>query len=222
VAHNNDWLPTSRENKLTMARSWVAAIKGVTGRRWGMPEELVMDFEKTVSHADDEFFRPKKERTVGTNALLKDAFVKLTAKMRNMKKRYFFVPPLTEADLAVLGLHPHDNTPTPVGKPVGKFEAKISYTSSGALQVNIIPDADSASHPKSNFGYRIYYGVYAHGDTPPTTGKDLRNIKFSHHKRLTFTFEPEDKAKTAYFCIRAENGKGDEGEWGDLSSAIIP
>jgi hypothetical protein len=39
---------------------------------------------------------------------------------------------------------------------------------------------------------------------------------------LVFTFEPEDKGKTAYFCIRGENGKGDEGDWGDLSSAIIP
>ena len=222
MTRNSDWLPSKREEQLTMARSWLAAMKGETNRRLRFNEEFVQEFYNTVSKADDEFFRPKKERTVGTNAMLKEAFAKLTTKMRYIKKRYFFVPPLTEADLAVLGLHPHDNTPTPIGKPVGKFEAKISYTSSGALHVNIIPDADGASHPKSNSGYRIYYGVYAHGETPPATGKDLRNIKFSHHKKLTFTFEPEDKSKTAYFCVRGENAKGDEGEWGDLTSAIIP
>jgi hypothetical protein len=217
-----DWLPASREARLEMARSWLGSMEGGAGRRWGMSEEFIANFRKTVAKADDEMFRPKKDRTVGTNVLLKEAFAKLTERMRDIKRRWFLVPPLTHADLAVLGLRPHDDNPTPIGKPVGKFEAKISYTSSGALQVNIIPDGDSASHPKSNSGYRIYYGVYAHGDTPPATGKDLRNIKFSHHKRLTFTFEPEDKAKTAYFCIRGENGKGDEGEWGDLSSAIIP
>jgi len=243
MTRNSDWLPSKREEQLTMARSWLAAMKGETNRRLRFNEEFVQEFYNTVSKADDEFFRPKKERTVGTNAMLKEAFAKLTTKMRYIKKRYFFVPPLTEADLAVLGLHPHDNTPTPIGKPVGKFEAKISYTSSGALHVNIIPDADGASHPKSNSGYRIYYGVYAHGETPPATGnsgyriyygvyahgetppatgKDLRNIKFSHHKKLVFMFEPEERGKTAYFCIRAENGKGDAGEWGDLSSALIP
>jgi hypothetical protein len=205
-----------------MARSWLAAMKGETNRRLRFNDELVQEFNNIVSKADDEFFRPKKERTVGTNATLKEQFEKLAAKMRYIKSRYFFVPPLTDADLAVLGLHPHDNTPTPIGKPVGKFEAKITYTSSGALQVNIIPDAGGTAHSKSNFGYRIYHGVYAHDDTPPASGKDLRESRFSHHKMLVFTFEPEDRGKTAYFCIRAENGKGDAGEWGDLSSALIP
>jgi hypothetical protein len=205
-----------------MARSWLGAMKGETNRRLRFNYEFVQEFNNIVSKADDEFFRPKKERTVGTNATLKEAFAKLTEKMRDIKKRYFFVPPLTEADLAILGLHPQDTTHTPIGKPVGKFEAKITYTSSGALQVNIIADADSAAHSKSNFGYRIYHGVYASGDTPPATGKDLRESRFSHHKKFVFTFEPEERGKTAYFCIRAENGKGDAGEWGDLSSAIIP
>jgi hypothetical protein len=205
-----------------MARSWLAAMKGETNKRLRFNEEFVQEFYNIVSKADDEFFRAKKDRTVGTNALLREAFAKLTARMRYIKKRYFFVPPLTEADLAVLGLHPQDTTHTPIGKPVGKFEAKISYTSSGSLQVNIITDGESASHSKSNFGYRIYHGVYAQGDTPPASGKDLRESQFSHHKKLVFTFEPEERGKTAYFCIRAENGKGDAGEWGDLSSAIIP
>jgi hypothetical protein len=219
---SSDWLPSKREAQLAMARSWLGAMKGETNRRLRFSEEFVQEFYNTVSKADDEFFRAKKDRTVGTNALLKEAFVKLTTKMRYIKKRYFFVPPLTEADLAVLGLHPQDTTHTPIGKPVGKFEAKITYTASGALQINVIPDSESAAHSKSNFGYRIYYGIYSSQETPPATGKDLRLSKFSHHKKLVFTFEPEDKSKTAYFCIRSENGKGDTGEWGDLSSAIIP
>jgi len=219
---SSDWLPGKREEQLAMARSWLAAMKGETNRRLRFSEEFVQEFNNVVSKADDEFFRPKKDRTVGTNVLLKEAFEKLTTKMRYVKNRYFFVPPLVNADLAVLGLHPHDATPTPIGKPTGKFEAKITYTSSGGLQVNIIADDESALHSKSNFGYRIYHGIYAPRETPPATGKDLRESRFSHHKKLVFTFEPEDKGKTAYFCIRSENGKGDAGEWGDLSSAIIP
>ena len=219
---NKKWLPSKREEQLTMARSWLAAMKGETNRRLRFNEEFVQEFYNTVSKADDEFFRPKRDRTIGTNVLLKNAFEKLTAKMRDIKKRYFYIPPLTEADLAVLGLHPHDTTPTPIGKPTGKFEAKITYTASGALQINVIPDSESLAHSKSNFGYRIYHGIYAHGETPPATGKDLRESRFSHHKKLVFTFEPEERGKTAFFCIRAENGKGDAGEWGDLSSAIIP
>jgi hypothetical protein len=42
---------------------------------------------------------------------------KLTAHMRDIKRRYFLIPPLTEADIISLGLKPHDPHPTPSGQP---------------------------------------------------------------------------------------------------------
>ena len=63
---NTDWLPSLRENKLTMARSWLAAMKGETNRRLRFSEEFVQEFYNIVSKADDEYFRAKKDRTVRT------------------------------------------------------------------------------------------------------------------------------------------------------------
>jgi hypothetical protein len=37
--------------------------------------------------------------------------------MRDIKRRYFLSPPLTEADLAALGLKKHDPVQTPSGEP---------------------------------------------------------------------------------------------------------
>jgi hypothetical protein len=38
---------------------------------------------------------------------------------------------------------------------------------------------------------------------------------------MRFNF-PGDSGKTAYFCIRYENAKGDTGDWGPVFSAVIP
>jgi hypothetical protein len=66
---------------------------------------------------------------------------------------------------------------------------------------------------KTNYGYRVYYGVNEQGEAPPPTGKYLRLSKFTRQKKTLFTFEPEDAGRTAYFCIRYENSRGEPEPW---------
>jgi hypothetical protein len=124
--------------------------------------------------------------------------------------------------LILLGLKPKDTTPTPVADPTGFATATVRYLQKGTLELHIRHLESTPMNAKANYGYRVYYGVYAAGETLPEMGKDLRESRFTRQKKMLFTFEPEDSGKTAYFCIRYENSKGKAGQWGQLFSAIIP
>ena len=51
------------------------------------------------------------------NQQCKDTFDALVKVMRDIKARYFFLPPLDNSDLVFLGLKPKDTILTPVGPP---------------------------------------------------------------------------------------------------------
>jgi hypothetical protein len=75
---------------------------------------------------------------------------------------------------------------------------------------------------RANYGRKVYYGLYADGDTPPATAEDLPKNRFTRRKKEIFEFSPADVKKTAYFCIRYENSKGEAGPWGPMITAVIP
>jgi len=217
-----DWLPWKQEERLEMAKNWLVLMKQKGKLAWKMEQELLDEFEDAVTFAQDEFFRPKQNRTAGTNVQLRQAFEKLAAQMRDIKKRYFYVPPLTEADIVNLGLRLKDDTPTSVSIPTGQAEGDISYLGGEQLMMRIRRVEGTPLDGKAEYGHKIYYRLYAHGETPPAIGKDLHENVFTRQKKYLFRFGQEDKGKTAYFCIRYENSKGEQGPWGPMFSAIIP
>jgi hypothetical protein len=56
----------------------------------------------------------------------------------------------------------------------------------------------------------------------PKGGEDLPFSKFTRRKKELMDFAQEDSGKTAYFCIRYENAKGEPGHWGPMFNAVIP
>jgi hypothetical protein len=89
---------------------------------------------------------------------------------------------------------------------------------------------------RSGAGFRVYWGVMPHGgaDLPAAasskrelmnisvSGEELPFSRFTKRRRERFDFDAADSGKTAYFCIRIENAKGEPGPWGTLFSAVIP
>lgn len=216
-----DWLAKNRGAMLKMAQNWSVQI-GLKGKvSWRIEEDKIAEFEEAVASAQIEYARPKTSRTVTTNAQLKTSFVNLAKIMRDIKRRYFLLPPLTEADIASLGLKVNDKIPTPVGRPEGKVDVKVCYTVDGNLQILFSSRSENVDANKSKYGIRVYYDAIAHGETMPKSGKDLRRSKFTRRKKIVIEFEPEDKGKTAFISAQFENSKGDAGQWGDMVSAII-
>ena len=218
---NADWMPTKKEDKLTMSERWLE-YGGENFEAWNIPPAAFTKLNAASLAAKNANSVPASIRNAMTNATLKTAFIELTAQMRDMKKRYFYDPPLTATDFAALGLKMKDTEPTPVADPVGLATANIKYPNAGALELHIKHLDSTPTDEKANYGFRIYFGVYAFDETPPASGKDLHESKFTRQKKMLFTFEPEQSGKIAYFAIRYENSKGKAGQWGGLISAIIP
>ena len=130
-------------------------------------------------------------------------------------------PLVTDLDRERLGITIYDTIPTSIADPTGQADAKITYPGRTQLMLHI-QHVDGTFDRKTNYGCRVYFSTYAHGETPPASGKDLRESKFTRQKKMLFTFQPADSGKTAYFVIRYENSKGSTGPWGPMFSAIIP
>ena len=221
MTQKTDWLPWNKNERLAMGKNW-DRIVAENADAWNVPEEIRTKLSHAIIVAEGENATPVGERNAVTNARLQAAFDELAAVMRDIKKRYFYNPPLTDADILSLGLKPKDKEPTPVGEPTGQPQANIILTRRAQLTVQIVPDETEQTDKRVNYGCRIYYGIYPAGETPPVSGMDLRHSMFTRKKKELFTFLPTDSGKTAYFSIRYENSKGKAGPWGPMAQALIP
>jgi hypothetical protein len=225
------WLPARREGILTMAKDWVAVLH-VRGVSWNITEahmaelgELTADAEAALAAASGE-----NTRNHVTVTRCAEAFKALEAFMRDLKKRYFFSPPLDAADFASLSLHSPDTVKTDVPVPALEAVADIAYPAPHLVELkNIRPLGEGADDPRAEAGARIHFGVLDAPDarnkwriaSPPATGDDLPHSRWSRHKKEVFDFEG-DSGKTAYFCLRFENTKGQPGPFGPILQTVIP
>jgi hypothetical protein len=197
----NDWLSSKKEDQLAMVLHWLE-YGGENCEAWNIPQAAFTKLNAAYLAAKNANSVPAGMRNAMTNATLKTAFAELTAQMRDMKKRYFYEPPLTATDFAALGLRMKDSLPTTVAKPLGQAEADVEYLGAGVLQLRIRHVEGTPADAKADYGYKIHYGVYADSDTLPANGRDFSRNKFSRRKKVVFEFAPADAKKTAYFCIK--------------------
>jgi hypothetical protein len=104
-----------------MAKEWLPVMTA-NAAAWGIPPAVLTEFGVLIQTADTALITAKNKttRTPVATAQCREAFEALTAKMRDIKKRYFLTPPLTEADYIALGLKLHDSTPTASGTPTAQ------------------------------------------------------------------------------------------------------
>ena len=225
---NSDWLPRRRETQLAMAESWGEVISENI-ETWKIPPATLTKFAAAITAAMNEHRLPINARTAVTNARLKMAFSELTAQMRDIRRRHFFIPPLDEADFAALGLRPKDTTPTTVPPPAIPVTGKLSFPAVGMVEMREISAAGEKSDVRSKHGVRIYYGIMGEPSetdkfrisSRPTTGDDLPHSVFTRRSRYRFDFTGEN-GRAVFFCMRFENSKGETGPWGKIISAFIP
>jgi len=236
MAKSSDWLPGSRTEQLAMARRWnnVLAEKAAA---WSVPTAVVNNLLLLTADADDAIQRAgSSERNTVINQQVRTAFGALTDKMRDIKRRYFFIPPLTEADWVSLGLKLHDTNPTNIGAPTSVVAAEISYPHKNALSLVITPVAGLGYDDRPEWGFRIYYGVLPQTSDiseemkierqylrrEPLNPEELTKGHFTRRKRDVLEFNYDNSGMKCFICIRYENSKGDAGPWGPMASSFIP
>jgi len=218
---SSDWFPKNRNAQIEMGKGWYQLFSN-NEEFWKVPEELVNSLGERIIAVDVEMALPKAERNAVSNARLKMAFDEFTKVMRDIKRRFIFSPPFTDADMIALNLKPIDREPTPVGDPTGQAEATIIFPGRAQLMLIMNHVAGTQRDPRSYYGYRIHYGIYSQSETMPESGPQLGQSRFTRRKKLLFNFLPADTGKTAFFSIRYENSKGAAGPWGPMFSALIP
>jgi hypothetical protein len=216
-----NWLPGTRDGQLAMAKEW-ATVLHARGVSWNISEAQIGELEDLTEDAETTLNTAKNEatRTPVATAACRGAFRALESYMRDIKKRYFYEPPLTDADMAGLGLKPRDTTHTPSGTPAAQVTVETYLVGRHELGVKIVYVTGSPDDA-ANKGYRIWYSVVGHGETPPATPGDLRQSFFTKRKKDVIEFDFADSGKTAYFAVQIEND-GKKGPWGPLVPALIP
>jgi hypothetical protein len=220
-----------------MAKKWIQVL-GTKAQDWGVPPAEVTALTTLAASADTILTKAmSSERNQVITAQCKEAFDGLTEKMRFIKNRYFFSPPLEASDFSLLGLQGPDAKPTPIPEPTSQAEGDVSRPGVHLLELRLRPVPGSAPDPhRSDYGYRVYWGVMPPAGATveaatgpkrelmrsPVSGKELPHSRFTRRKKELFDFDQEDSGKTAYFCVQYENAKGDQGPWGPLFSAVIP
>jgi hypothetical protein len=204
-----------------MARDWKTVMAG-SAAAWSIPADVLTALDTLFQAAEGALAAAQNEttRTPVANAQCKAAFGSLGRKMRDVKRRYFLEPPLTDADLVSLGLKPHDSTPTTSGTPTAQVTIETFLVGRHELGVKIVYVTGNPADP-ANKGYRIWYSVIAPGETPPTNPEDLRKSFFTKRKKDVMEFDFGDSGKICYMAVQIEN-QGKKGPWGPLVSALIP
>ncbi|MDR1126997.1 MAG: hypothetical protein LBL06_02590 [Treponema sp.] len=230
MAKRTDWFPGPRESRITMAKDWLAAlVAGATA--WDIPAKAVQDLTAKIAAAETLLEQDlSTEKTAITTAKTKAAFDDLEAFMRDFKRRYFLVPPLTNVDLVSLGLKPQDKTPTPESEPTAQPEADLAFPGVHLVELKNIRPANGPQHGDgSDCGVRVHYGLTGEPTTQykfrvqdvPISGNDLPYSEWASRKKVLFNFDGES-GNTVYFCLQYENTRGKTGPFGPILKAVIP
>ena len=204
-----------------MAQEWLGVIE-TKATAWNIPADVPKELTALVASAAAALAASRNEttRTPVATAQCREAFDALTARMRDIKRRYFLTPPLTDSDYIALGLKPHDAKPTPSGTPTA--QAKVETYLAGRHQLGIkILYVSGQSDDSANKGYRVWYSVLSPNDPPPASPDDLRKSFYTSRKKDLIEFDFGDSGKTAWFAVQIEND-GKKGPWGPVVSALIP
>ncbi|MDR1127642.1 MAG: hypothetical protein LBL06_05895 [Treponema sp.] len=221
MARYADWLSVSRDGQLFTALAWLKVLAD-HATEWNIPANVHTELAALTAAAKTALEQAQNEttRTPVATAQCRTAFAALAAKMRDIKKRYFYVPPLSDVDLVSLGLKPHDSTPSPSGKPTAQVTIGTFLAGRHELGVKIAYVTGSPAD-RANKGYRVWYRVAVAGETPPTDPEELGKSFYTRHKKDVIEFDFGDSGKMVYFAAQVEN-EGKKGPWGPLVSALIP
>jgi hypothetical protein len=226
-----------------MAQNWISVLNRKS-QTWGINSTVEVKLESLFEKAQDSLYAARQsERNAALNQQVRTAFGDLSDYMRDIRRRHFFMPPLSQADWVSLGLRLPDTTPTTIGPPTSVVSAEIAYPHKNALSLYITPINGTRYDDRADWGFRIYFGVLPqatpHSDTPgsiteemmierqylrrvPQNPEELPASHFTRRKRDLIEFPYDNSGKQCFICIRYENGKGDKGPWGPMVSSFIP
>jgi hypothetical protein len=188
-----------------MAKNWVLILTD-QGAAWGIPEAVIMGLSGVTAAADGVLAAAMNEstRTPVVTAHCREIFGHLEDAMRDIKRRYFFIPPLDEAAIIALGLKLHDNVPSHSGVPTAQVRVETYLVGRHELGLKIVYVTGSPDEP-ANKGCRIWYKAVGVGEKAPEDPRELGDSFYTKRKKDLLEFEYGDSGKTVYLAVQIEN-----------------
>jgi hypothetical protein len=236
-----EWFPSSRSGIIQMARTWLVEITPEKAEAWGIPTAVMTALGTLTQAAEMKLLQAQSnERTPIITQECKAAFESLTAHMRDMKRRYFLKPPLTDADLVRL-LLPLANEASVIPDPKDHPGLEVIKWAPYTLGFRRFVEVDMGG-AVSNHGVRVYYALTETGaepasgpiqavrlagdayvlSAPPKVVDDLPASFFTRRAKDVLVLPPEASGKTCWLAARFENEKGKQGPGGTVIHALVP
>lgn len=224
------WLMLNREDLLNMADEWIIVF-ALKGAAWGIPAVVIAELND--KHNALEAAITALARDPGSRMKIADAELaaaNLKEHMRDIKRRWLFKPPLTDADFISLYLAPPKETRSKIGAPDAQITGTILTAGEGVVKLRDIRYvANPSTDPRSDYQTVIYFGLTG---TPsdlypfrlseaPKNGNYLPYNVRTHLKKYSFDLNGES-GNRIYVCFRLENAKGILGPFGPILTIVIP
>ena len=215
-----DWMPNTQAGQLAMAKRWLDLLPSKKDA-WRIPEGMIDKLSELTSEADVLMVKASSpEGTKGDAARARTAFHELVAHMRDIRRRVFFIPPLTDGDFTDLGLQPPDRVRTPHIDVPEMVDFVIHLSNVRELVVDFWVQGEAGkAKPHGYDGAVIIWGVR---DAPPEKPQDLANHTMASRTPYTLKFEEAERGKTVWISACWQNERGIEGAYSEYKSAIIP
>ena len=219
--HNKDWWPTTKPEQLEMAKKWVQELNRA-GDAWDIKPEVINEFTALTELAEHAQEKTANKNTRTSVAITKrDTALDLLEKAaRDIKKRYFYVPPLEESDIIALGLKIRDTSYTPTGSPTAQVAAETFLKGRHELGIKFVY-ASGDPNDRANKGFRVYYKVLEEREKEPTSPEELTKSFFTKKKKTVIRFDYNDSRKFVFIAVQVENEEK-KGPWGLMIKAVIP
>jgi len=213
-------MPHTRPAQAAMAKRWLDILP-VKEQAWRIPEGMIDLLAELTGEAITMQERSNSpEGTKGDAARMRTAFAELVAHMRDIRRRVFFMPPLTEGDFADLGLQPPDTIRTPHIDVPEMVDFVIHLSNIRELVVDFW--IQGQAHKAKPHGYDGAVIIWDIRDTPPENPTDLANHTMASRTPHTLTFDEAQRGKTVQIALAWQNERGTTGQWSEYKSAVIP
>lgn len=194
---------------------------------WGIgAAELVpVTAAQTVWTAAWAVAKNKDNRTIAQITAKKLARKNYEAVMRPfIQTRIYRNPLMSNADLLLCGIRPHDSVRTPVPKPAGVPEITVVNRPGNTVSVYFNPPKGEdgstlRGKPKGVTGLLV---VYQMGGNPPTSPKQCSSSATLTRSPKRIVFQPDEAGQRIYLFGCWVNGKGEQGSWTSLNQFLIP
>jgi hypothetical protein len=215
-----DWMPHVRSAQLAMAKRWTEVLLARFAE-WRIPEEMVLKLGELTAEA--EALQDRANSPVGTKgdaARVRTAFAETVAYMRDIRRRTFFMPPLTEGDFADLGLQLPDTVRTPHVDVAEMADFVIHLRGIRELIVDFWIQGET--HKAKPHGYDGAVIIWDIRDAPPEHPADLANHTMASRTPFTLTFDETQRGKTVQIALAWQNERGILGQWSEYKNAVVP